>query len=138
MSKEVVTSTSGTDDILILSQDVAIGKNFASPQGGVWYECLAVPIRLRPGDSIRGRYAILDTPQNNVSIDPDEVAHYGLSSNLRKAQTRNDFLYGGALIPQAERGELIEVLRNSLAIAKIPGTEYLLEPILREHFGLSV
>ena len=75
-SKEVVTSTSGTDDILILSQDVAIGKNFASPQGGVWYECLAVPIRLRPGDSIRGRYAILDTPQNNVSIDPDEVNPY--------------------------------------------------------------
>lgn len=51
-------------------------------------------------------------------IDPDEVRRL----NIRKdAMVRNDALYGGSLIPLAQQGELIEVLRNSMALARAPG-----------------
>ena len=51
-------------------------------------------------------------------IDPDEVRRLGIRKD---AMVRNDALYGGSLIPLAQQGELIEVLRNSMAVARMPG-----------------
>ena len=77
MSKSETTNVlSGTDDMITFSQDVAISQQFYSLQGGVWQETLANSVTLKPGDSIRGRYAIIDTPQDNVAIDVTEKNPY--------------------------------------------------------------
>ena len=58
-----------------------------------------------------------------LQIDSDEAERFGYGRLLKANQTRNDFIYGGALVPSAERGELIEVLRNSMALTALPGTK---------------
>ncbi len=50
--------------------------------------------------------------------DPDEVRRLGIRKD---AMVRNDATYGGSLVPFAAQGELIEVLRNSMALARTPG-----------------
>ncbi len=50
--------------------------------------------------------------------DPDEVRRLGIRKD---SMVRNDATYGGTLVPFAAQGELIEVLRNSMAIARTPG-----------------
>lgn len=54
----------------------------------------------------------------SVHLDPDEIARL----NIRKDLVRNDATLGGSLIPLAAQGELIEVLRNSMALTRVPGT----------------
>lgn len=53
----------------------------------------------------------------SVHLDADEVNRLG----IRKDLVRNDATLGGALIPLAAQGELIEVLRNSMALTRVPG-----------------
>ena len=52
-----------------------------------------------------------------LAFDPDEAVRLG----VRKDQLRNDSTLGGSLVPLAAQGELIEVLRNSLALGRVPG-----------------
>lgn len=51
------------------------------------------------------------------SYDPDEADRLG----IRKDMVRNDATLGGTLVPLAAQGELIEVLRNSMALTRVPG-----------------
>jgi HK97 family phage major capsid protein len=52
-----------------------------------------------------------------LAFDPDEAVRLG----VRKDQLRNDATLGGTMVPLAAQGEMIEVLRNSLALGRVPG-----------------
>lgn len=71
-----------------------------------------------PGYSRELVKEVRDHFQCSVSLDPDEINRLG----IRKDLVRNDATLGGALIPLAAQGELIEVLRNSMALTRVAGT----------------
>ena len=55
---------------------------------------------------------------SSPDYDPQEAQRLGVRKD---AMVRNDATFGGTLVPLAAQGELIEVLRNSMAIARTPG-----------------
>ena len=71
-----------------------------------------------PGYSASLVKEVQDHFQSSPILDPDEIDRYRLRKD---AMVRNDHLYGGALVPLAAQGELIEVLRNSMALTRVPG-----------------
>jgi len=71
-----------------------------------------------------------ETPGFSADLIKEVQDHYGQKWDfdpnearqmVRKDQLRNDALLGGSLVPLAAQGELIEVLRNSSAIGRLPG-----------------
>lgn len=70
-----------------------------------------------PGYSASLVKEIQDHFSQPLAYDPNEAVRLG----VRKDQLRNDALLGGSLVPLAAQGELIEVLRNSMALGRIPG-----------------
>ena len=61
---------------------------------------------------------VQDHFQSAPEYDPGEGRRLGVRKD---SMVRNDAAGGGTLVPLAAQGELIEVLRNSMAIARTPG-----------------